>query len=171
MKFCPECGAKVEGMKFCPECGYKLTPHSSEAYKNNGSEHIVDNDEKIVLTFQNKALVGDINAKKNIVGNLDIKVPHKDYILTSYGLIIEEHGMLKSKREEIDLYRIDDVIVNQRLIEKARNVGTIKIVSTDSATPNYLLESIENPQKIADLIKSLARKARERLNISYRQNI
>lgn len=24
MKFCPECGAKVEGMKFCPECGYKL---------------------------------------------------------------------------------------------------------------------------------------------------
>ena len=24
MKFCPECGAKVEGLKFCPECGYKL---------------------------------------------------------------------------------------------------------------------------------------------------
>lgn len=24
MKFCPECGTKVEGMKFCPECGYKI---------------------------------------------------------------------------------------------------------------------------------------------------
>lgn len=25
MKFCPECGTKVEGMKFCPECGYKIS--------------------------------------------------------------------------------------------------------------------------------------------------
>ena len=24
MKFCPECGTKVEGMKFCPECGHDL---------------------------------------------------------------------------------------------------------------------------------------------------
>lgn len=47
MKFCPECGAKVEGMKFCPECGNKLdagqptvtaqenTPVTEETEKNH----------------------------------------------------------------------------------------------------------------------------------------
>lgn len=32
MKFCPECGTKLEeSVKFCPECGYKIVKQSIES--------------------------------------------------------------------------------------------------------------------------------------------
>ena len=173
MKFCPECGNEVEGMKFCPECGYKLngttvqtvTPATqSAAPESNG-------DENVILTFQNKSIVGDTNAKKKLIGNLDVKVPHRNYILTTHRFIVEEHGVLKTSRDEIDLYRISDVQIKQGIVEKTRNIGTITILSSDQSLPNCTLSAIEDPQKVAETIKLAVRKAKEKMNISYRHII
>jgi hypothetical protein len=35
MKFCPECGASVEGKKFCSECGYKVQNESTAQPTND----------------------------------------------------------------------------------------------------------------------------------------
>ena len=78
MKFCPECGTKVEGMKFCPECGYR----------------IVANDTKLVCPeFPEDMSLG----KRDTVSSVGIYTKNKDdaTILknTSYTIECHENGI------------------------------------------------------------------------------
>ncbi len=144
MKFCPECGTKIEGMKFCPECGFKVErPESThiQAQQTNELEKriddlLVDNehmtagidDEQVLYEFQTNVF-GLENVKQNIGGKIDVSVPITRYTVTTERLIFERQSAVSvlgsQGREEISLEHIDDVSVKKGLTDRAVGRGDI----------------------------------------------
>lgn len=169
MKFCPECGAKVEGMKFCPECGNKLEgDQTKEIVLDSSSE--VEETERTILEFST-FMFGLEDKKKSIGGNIDLSLPQYNYTLTSERLFIVKKGYVAAKKEEIELYKIKDVAVKQGLKDKIIGIGNIEIHSVDESTPILLIKQIKNPEEIKEAIRSAVKSAKQKMNMRYEQNI
>lgn len=72
-------------------------------------------------------------------------------------------GLVSTKSEQVPLWAVRDVDVKQSLTQKARKVGDVVVrVQHDDYTGRYevVLESIEEPRAVRDLINSHAQPAR-----------
>ena len=171
-KFCPECGADVEGLKFCPECGFKLTELQTNANCDEPANNPInenENNEEIITKFETELIV-DLGRKK-LVGDLSIGQAKNLYTLTTERLIVEKQGMIKGEREELDLYRFRDVSVKQSVSDKLRGVGDIIIYSTDSSDPTLEMKSVKNPSEIAEQIRKAAKNRKSEMGVVYRQDL
>jgi uncharacterized membrane protein YdbT with pleckstrin-like domain len=83
------------------------------------------------------------------------------YRLTSERLFIQE-GLIGRKQEEIELFRITDVSMEQTPMERILRIGTILVNSTDESMPLARLENISNPARYKDLMRKSYRLARTR---------
>lgn len=90
------------------------------------------------------------------------------YRLTAHRFFTER-GLLNRTTDRVQVIAIDDVRVRQGLIERMFNVGTIdlkssdkEIKSPDGSNPELLLNGIESPQHVADLIDKARRAERNR---------
>lgn len=169
MKFCPECGAKVEGMKFCPECGNKLDAGQSTVTTQENTL-VTEETEKTILEFST-FMFGLEDKKKSIGGNIDLSLPQYNYTLTSERLFIVKKGYVAAKKDEIELYKIKDVAVKQGLKDKLIGIGNIEIHSVDESSPLLLLKQIKNPEEIKEAIRLAVKNAKQKMNMRYEQNI
>jgi uncharacterized membrane protein YdbT with pleckstrin-like domain len=100
------------------------------------------------------------------------KVVKKRYrITTEY--IYEDAGILGSKEEQIPLWAVRDIDVNQSMIQKARNVGNVRVrVEPNEYTgkKEITLESIESPREIRNLLNDHSKIARE-LRLKQQQSV
>lgn len=100
------------------------------------------------------------------------KVVKKRYrITTEY--IYEDAGILGSREEQIPLWAVRDIDVKQSIIQKARNVGDVKVrVEPNEYTgkKEITLESIETPREVRNLLNDHSRIARE-LRLKQQQSI
>lgn len=165
MKFCPECGTKIEGMKFCPECGFK---NGSEAPDTPQTTNKAQSAEQVLLEFSTY-LYGMEGKKKNVVGNIDISVPQFKYTLTSERLLIEKRGLVSAKKEEIELYKINDIEVRQGVAEKLQKIGDIEIVSSDPSTPSITLKKIRDPFDVKETIRVAVQNRKQAIGMNYHQ--
>ncbi len=81
------------------------------------------------------------------------------YLLTTQRLI-HEHGILRRTTDRIEVIDIDDVTFVQGVVERMFGVGTIRIVSSDRTTPEFVMPGISPVKEIADLIDEVRRKER-----------
>lgn len=169
MKFCPECGSKVEGLKFCPECGNKLA-EMQQTVTTVGAAEPQTNEEHTVLEFSTY-MFGLEGKKKNIIGNIDLSLPQYNYTLTNERLLINKKGYVSAKKEEIELYKIKDVSVKQGIKDKLLGIGNIELISVDESTPLILIRQIQNPENIKETIRSTIKTAKDSMNILYNQKI
>lgn len=172
MKFCPECGTKVEGMKFCPECGFKIGAAEVAAEvtaESTQSSKAPSNEEQTILEFQ--TYMFGMENKKSAFGKFELSIPQFRYILTSQRLIIEKVGVMTKQRDEIELFRVSDIIVNQGLKEKLAGIGDIEILSTDKSTPILSIKRIKNPYDVKERIRQAVMALKNNMNINYRQEI
>ncbi|EAC8464699.1 PH domain-containing protein [Listeria monocytogenes] len=88
-----------------------------------------------------------------------IKIAGTKYVISDTQLILST-GLINSKQESIDLYRIKVVTSNQT----AFGYGNINIVDQDSMT--YVLRYITDANDIANFIKEKSQNARKDQNIS-----
>jgi len=168
MKFCPECGTKAEGMKFCPECGYKLGEVAAAA-PTPKPEVEQPNAERTLLTFQ--TYMFGMENKKGMLGGFQVSVPQHNYELTTERLLINKVGVMSTKRDEIELYKIKDVSVKQGMKEKLGGFGDIEIHSSDESHPTYTIKRIKDPNQVKEAIRRAVLDNKNNMNISYRQNI
>ena len=63
-------------------------------------------------------------------------------------------GILFTREEEINLYRIHDIALSSSLGQKIFGVGTIWLYSNDESTPNLKLVNVKNPSKVRNMIAS-----------------
>lgn len=166
MKFCPECGTKIEGLKFCPECGKKLSEEQSTVVEST----INSTSEKTLLEFST-FMFGLEDKKKNIAKGIDLSLPQYNYTLTTERLFILKKGYIGAKKEEIELYKIKDVIVKQGIKDKILGIGSIELFSVDESTSVLVLKQLKNPEEIKESIRSAVKTAKSNLNIGYRQEI
>lgn len=82
------------------------------------------------------------------------------YTLTPTRLIVES-GFLNKKEDEIKLYRVTDVEYSQTLFERIGGVGTIRLLSNDTSSPEMKLLHIKNAKEVKEAISYTVEHARK----------
>ncbi len=77
-----------------------------------------------------------------------------------------ETGFLTSHFEEIQLYRIEDLSLNQSLSNKIWKVGNITVKSNDKSMPVFNITRVKNPYRVYDKLTELI--ARDRRDRNFR---
>jgi membrane protein YdbS with pleckstrin-like domain len=91
------------------------------------------------------------------------------YRLTTYRFF-HEAGLLSRTRDRVEVIDINDVTLQQGLIERMFNVGTIHIQSSDVTNPHLYLTGIEEVGRVTDLIDNTRRAERQRRGL-FMENI
>jgi uncharacterized membrane protein YdbT with pleckstrin-like domain len=91
------------------------------------------------------------------------------YRLTTFRFF-HETGLLNRTRNRIEVIDINDVTLQQRLLERMFNVGTIHIQSSDVTDPDIYLHGIEDVRRVTDLIDNTRRAERQRRGV-FMENI
>jgi membrane protein YdbS with pleckstrin-like domain len=90
-----------------------------------------------------------------------IRVKSSSYRLTTQRLFIRR-GWLAKHVNELELYRVKDVVVDQAGLQRLLCYGTVTVLSADDTTPDVDLMGISSPTKVKEMIRTQYRAARQR---------
>jgi membrane protein YdbS with pleckstrin-like domain len=86
------------------------------------------------------------------------------YRLTNQRLFVLK-GLFSKETQELELFRIKDIAVQQSLLQRVLGYGQVTIVSSDDTTPTATLRGIANPIGIKELIRENYKEARKALGL------
>jgi membrane protein YdbS with pleckstrin-like domain len=89
-----------------------------------------------------------------------IRVKSSSYRLTSQRLFVRR-GWLAKHVNELELYRVKDVMVDQGGLQRLLGYGTVTVLAADDTTPEVHLERISGPTSVKELIRTQYRAARQ----------
>ena len=85
---------------------------------------------------------------------------------TSYRLttqrLFRQRGLVAKNLEEVELFRVKDVTINQGFFQRLLGVGSVVVLSTDDTTPRLELAGIHDPVGAKESIRNAFRAARQR---------
>lgn len=90
-----------------------------------------------------------------------IRVKSRSYRLTTQRLFVQR-GWLAKHVNELELYRVKDVVVAQGGLQRLLGYGTITVFAEDDTTPQLDLAGISRPTTVKELIRTQYRAARQR---------
>jgi len=90
-----------------------------------------------------------------------IQVKSCSYRLTSQRLFVRR-GWLAKQVHELELYRVKDVTVDQKVLQRLLGYGTITVLADDDTTPQVDLVGISRPADVKERIRTQYRAARRR---------
>jgi membrane protein YdbS with pleckstrin-like domain len=90
-----------------------------------------------------------------------ITVKSCSYRLTTQRLFVRR-GWLTRHLDELELYRVKDVVVDQGILERVLDYGTVTVLAADDTTPEVDLLRISSPTKVKEMIRTQYRTARQR---------
>jgi membrane protein YdbS with pleckstrin-like domain/DNA-directed RNA polymerase subunit RPC12/RpoP len=90
-----------------------------------------------------------------------IRVKSCSYRLTTQRLLVRR-GWLAKHLNEMELYRVKDVVVDQRFLQRVLGYGTITVLVDDDSTPAVALAGVSRPTKTKEIIRTQYRAARQR---------
>ncbi len=90
-----------------------------------------------------------------------IRVKSCRYRLTTQRLFVRR-GWVARHVDELELYRVKDVAVNQGILQRLMGYGTVTVLADDDTTPETALVKISSPTKVKELIRTQYRAARQR---------
>jgi membrane protein YdbS with pleckstrin-like domain len=90
-----------------------------------------------------------------------IRVKSCSYRLTTQRLFVNR-GWLTRHVDEMELYRVKDVVVDQGVLQRLLGYGTVTVLADDDTTPRLDLVSISSPIKTKEMIRIQYRAARRR---------
>lgn len=90
-----------------------------------------------------------------------IRVKSCRYRLTTQRLFVRR-GWLAKHVNEMELYRVKDVVVDQGILQRLLGYGTITVLADDDSTPEVKLVRIARPTTVKEMIRTQYRAARRR---------
>jgi len=90
------------------------------------------------------------------------------YRLTTRRLFVST-GLMRRRRDQMELLRIKDVFTRQTLIERWLGLGTVVIVSDDKELPTFFLAGVDDPKRVMDLVWHCARAERDHKSVRLDQ--
>jgi len=72
----------------------------------------------------------------------------------------ETAGLLSRQTEELELYRVKDVSIEEPLLQRIFGRGTVVLATSDRSTPVVILSCIPDPRGVADTIRNLVERCR-----------
>lgn len=89
-----------------------------------------------------------------------LKVRMERFYLTSQRLR-QKHNVLNVVTDQVELYRVKDVVVKEPLIYRPFGAGHLRIMSSDASDPEIKLKAIQKPEAMADHVRELVETARD----------
>ena len=89
-----------------------------------------------------------------------IRVKSSSYRLTDQRLFVRR-GWLAKHVNELELYRVKDVVVDQNVLQRLLGYGTITVLAADDTTPEVDLVGISSPTEVKEMIRTQYRAARQ----------
>jgi uncharacterized membrane protein YdbT with pleckstrin-like domain len=83
-----------------------------------------------------------------------------NYTLTDEA-ILRKTGVFNRKTDELMLYRIQDITMEEPFFLRMVKLSNLKIFSTDVSTPEFTLTSLEDGEKLRKAIRVLSEKQRK----------
>lgn len=83
------------------------------------------------------------------------------YRLTTQRLFVQT-GLIAKHLEEVELFRVKDVTLNQGMLQRMLGVGTVVVLSTDDTSPRLELAGLRDPMGVKEQIRGAFRAARQR---------
>jgi hypothetical protein len=74
--------------------------------------------------------------------------------------LFSEIGLLITNFDELNLYRVKDIALDQTLGDKIFGTGTITLYSNDSALPVFKLLHVAEPYKVRTMLSSMVEEQR-----------
>ena len=90
-----------------------------------------------------------------------IRVKSSSYRLTTQRLFVRR-GWLAKHVNELELYRVKDVVVDQAGLQRLLGYGTITVLAADDTTPETDLVGVSSPTSVKEMIRTHYRAARQR---------
>lgn len=84
------------------------------------------------------------------------------YRLTTQRLFVQV-GLIARRIEEVELIRVDDVTTEQGIVERMFDVGTVKVASSDTSTPELHLVGLRGPVSTKELLRHQVQERRKRI--------
>jgi uncharacterized membrane protein YdbT with pleckstrin-like domain len=88
-----------------------------------------------------------------------MRVSRHTYLLTAQRLR-EQSGILFRRTEELELYRVKDISIDQPFLQRLAGCGRLVLQTSDRSTPQVILEAIPDPLAVADLIRDHVERCR-----------
>jgi len=182
MIYCPTCGTENEDdAKFCKSCGRLLDDVKDvKAATNPQPAGSRSDDEGVPLGADGQPAAQAVDPLSGPERSLwkgrpsfifsPIRSVTNRYEVTSERLKVDK-GFISRHRQEIDLYRVDDVEVKQGLVQRMADLGNINLFSSDSSTPIYTLYDVPHPEQVKDMIRSGSRAERARRRVILREDV
>ena len=82
------------------------------------------------------------------------------YRLTNRRLFVST-GLMRRRRDQMELLRVKDVYTRQTLIERWMSLGTVIVVSSEKELPMFYISGVSDPKQVMDLIWNAARTERD----------
>lgn len=122
-------------------------------------------EEKVLLEFENHLF--------GIKGNKDglLKIPKEYYTLTNERLKVNKQGVVTQTRSDIELFKIKDMTVKQKMKDKMINIGDIEIISADESDPVMILKRVKDPHEVREAIRKASKEAKELVGVAYRYDL
>ena len=83
------------------------------------------------------------------------------YRLTTQRLF-RQTGLVAKHVEEIELFRVKDVTLDQGFLDRLLGTGTVVVLSTDDTAPRLELHGILGPMEVKEQIRTAFRASRQR---------
>lgn len=80
-------------------------------------------------------------------------------------------GLLGRDREDIELFRIQDIDHSQGLSERMLNIGDITLRSADASQPEVVLRNVSDPEQVHEIVRRAMLDARERHRVGFRDQL
>lgn len=166
--FCSNCGAPRGAGKFCGECGTAF-----EAGAATGTETTPT--PAPAAAPEPAPAPAPVAETELWSGSPDMILAPRTatstrYRLTSQRLFVET-GLLSKKTDTIELYRVKDIRVRKSMKQRTRSAGDVVIASVDSTTPEIVLESVQSPDDVAEILRRQVAAERARLGVRVQDRV
>ena len=181
MIYCPACGTQNEDdAKFCKSCGRGLADVASARASGQEPAGAYMDDEGLLLAADGLPIGRDADGAPGGERMLwkgrpsficsPIRAITLRYELTNERFKVDR-GFISRHRQEIDLYRVEDVEVTQGPIQRMLDLGQINLFSSDASTPVYKLHDVPHPESVKDMIRKGSRIERQRRRVILRDEV
>jgi membrane protein YdbS with pleckstrin-like domain len=83
------------------------------------------------------------------------------YRLTTERLFVDR-GLLSRTTDQVELIRVDDVRVHQRMLDRLFKIGSVEVLSTDVSDAKVRIAGIREPDRVAEHIRDHMRALRKK---------
>lgn len=74
--------------------------------------------------------------------------------------LLERSGIFVRDTEELELYRVKDIAIEEPLIHRIFGRGSVTLVTSDRSTPQVILNCIPDPRFVAVLLRNQVERCR-----------